>query len=397
MWATGPREVGEAFEKTLSKNAFKLALGKGAQMVRHNGTPESVHEIIRRITKNHPATLPIDEHKDSIDITTIEAISREPDEQAEQHQDELKRAEEGVVQALKEKDEVRKQLEEGGRIVQGWMDGINKRLEGQEVRMGEMEREAKERERTEAEYKQQLADLTLRLQDATSTADRAKLEQVNAEHNQQLADINHRLGDMANASAADQPRLEQVVKEGEVAKADYEQRLVDLERRLRDMASEADRAREQHRAELKERDEKMKQTLEERMKELQGQIEWVKKDSEELKTRRKEQEATEREPAEAALADINRRLQEAIDASASDRAILAELLKERDRVDAERKQQLADLTCHLRNEVAHRVALEKEMEELRDRVATAATVPPRVPPRPTPCVQNVLSSAAHDG
>ena len=412
MWATGPREVGEASEKTLSENAFKLALGKGAHMVRHNDTPKSARDIIREITKNHPATLPIDKHKDTVD-TTGEAINREPDEQTGRHQGELERAEEDVKRALRErdemrkemdgmrreKDEMRKQLEEGGRRPHEWMDDIKKQLEVQRVRMEEMEREAKkERERTEAEYKKQLADLTLRLQDATSAsaADRARLQQVEAEHNKQLADINNRLRDMANTSTADQPRLEQVVKEGEVAKADYEQRLVDLERRLQGTVGAADPAEwERHQAESEKRYEAVTKMLEERTNQLWGQIEWIKKDSE-LKTRMKEQEVKESGLAEAALTELDCRLREAIDASASDRAILAQLLEERDWVDTERKQQLADLTCHLQNEVAHRVALEQEMKELQGRVVAAVTVPPLVPPRPTPCVQIFLYSTAHD-
>ena len=109
------------------------------------------------------------------------------------------------MQALKEKDEMRKQLEEGGRIVQGWMDGINKRLEGLE----KMEREAKkERERTEAE----LIDLRHRLQDATgaSAADRARLEQAEANHNRQLAYLTRRL---RNEVAAHRAELEQEIEE----------------------------------------------------------------------------------------------------------------------------------------------------------------------------------------
>ena len=209
MWATVPYEVGEPFEKALSNNAFKLALGRGAHMVRHDGTPQSAHDIIREITKNHPAVPQVQweviKHKDSTDATVGEAINREPDERTGRHQDGLKRAEEDVMHALKEKDEMRKQLEEGGRIVQGWMDGINKRLEGLE----ETEREAKkERERTEAE----LIDLRHRLQDATSAsaADRVRLEQAEANHNRQLADLTRRL---RNEAAAHRAELEQEIEE----------------------------------------------------------------------------------------------------------------------------------------------------------------------------------------
>ena len=257
MWTTVSPKDGEAFEKELLGNAFNLALGKGAHMLRHDGTPESARDIIREITKNHPATLPIDKHKDTVD-TTGEAINREPDEQTGRHQGELERAEEDVKRALRErdemrkemdgmrreKDEMRKQLEEGGRRLQEWMDGIKRHLERQEVRMEEMERESKkERERTEAE----LIDLRHCLQDvpSASAADRARSEQVEVEHNQQLADLNHHLRDTVNASAADQARLEQEMKERERIEVEHKQQLADLTLRLQhtERASAADRAR----------------------------------------------------------------------------------------------------------------------------------------------------------
>ena len=273
MWTTVSLRDGEAFEKELLGNAFKLALARGAHMVRHNGTPKSAHDIIREITKNNPPIRwgVVDKHKGTIDTTTGEAISPELDEETGPHQD--------IMQPLKGK------LEEGGRRLHEWIDDIKKHLGDQEVRM---EREVKERERIEAEYKQKLADLNLRLQRAetASAADRTRLEQAKAEHSRQLAELNHHLQEAANASA-------------------------------------------------------------------------------------------------------------------NDRAKMDHLVKEREWVDAEHKHQLADLTRHLQNETsasaAHRVVLEQEIKELRGRVAAAVTVPPRIPPRPTPCVQIRLYSAAHDG
>ena len=110
MWGEVTPEVGEARERELSSKFFKPALDKGAQMIRHKNTVESAHEIIRRIVKNRPVVLQIqrelvDEHKDIADTAAGEAINRELNEQMRRHRAELKKVEEEMVQALKEKDE----------------------------------------------------------------------------------------------------------------------------------------------------------------------------------------------------------------------------------------------------------------------------------------------------
>ena len=69
------QDINEAREKELSDYFFRPALDKGAQIVRHYDTPESAHDIIRGIMKNHPAMLQIqrefvDEHKDIINTAT---------------------------------------------------------------------------------------------------------------------------------------------------------------------------------------------------------------------------------------------------------------------------------------------------------------------------------------
>ena len=57
MWGRVPREIGEARENEISRFFFKPALDKGAQMIRHYDTPQSAHDILRRIMVNHPVVL----------------------------------------------------------------------------------------------------------------------------------------------------------------------------------------------------------------------------------------------------------------------------------------------------------------------------------------------------
>ena len=88
---------------------------------------------------------------------------------------------------------------------------------------------------------------------------------------------------------------------------------------------------------------------------------------------RVEQEVEEeRHRAQAGLADLNRRLQDATSASAANLALLEQ---EREQALAEHNQQLVDLAHHLRDETdasaAHRTKLEEEVKELRDRLPTA--------------------------
>ena len=135
MWGATSRQVGEAREKELPTNIFKLALGKGAQMVRYHDTVQSAHDIIRMIMKNRPIALPIQrelvtEQKGVIDTTAGKVINRESEGQIRRYQAEL--------ESLRE-----------------------------------------EKRRLQEEHEQQLADLTRRLQDTTnpSAADRERSEQ----------------------------------------------------------------------------------------------------------------------------------------------------------------------------------------------------------------------------
>ena len=165
MWDEVPLDIGEARNYELYNNLFKMAIYKGARMVRHHNTVESAHDIIRMLAASRPVVLQIqrelvDEGKRIIDTAAGEAVNREPDWQTRQHQAELKRLREEMVQLREKEEETRLEREEERKKLQEWMEA--------------MEQGVKERERAEAEHKRQLTDLNLRLQGAAS---RARLEQ----------------------------------------------------------------------------------------------------------------------------------------------------------------------------------------------------------------------------
>ena len=194
MWCEVSPEVGESREDELSGRFFKPVIDKGAQMVRHHNTTQSAHDIIRLILKNRPVVLQIqrelvDEHKDIVDTAAGEAVNKELNEQIKRHQKELKEVQEEMKQALKDKDEqTRRELEEESRRLQEQMDRIKQDSDGMaskyaaekgkmDAKVKEIEEEAKrERQRAEAQYNQQITDLTKLLQDTSnaSKADREK-------------------------------------------------------------------------------------------------------------------------------------------------------------------------------------------------------------------------------
>ena len=94
MWTGDSQDTNEAREKELSDKYFKLALDRGAQMVRHYNTTRSTRRIIRRIIKNRPVALRIQrelagEWRDFTDNAAVE--TPELTEQVRQHQVELEK------------------------------------------------------------------------------------------------------------------------------------------------------------------------------------------------------------------------------------------------------------------------------------------------------------------
>ena len=175
MWNEDPQNVNEAREKELSGKFFKPALDKGAQMVRHQNTAQSAHDIVRRIMNNHPLVLQIqrelvDERKEIIDTAAGESLNQELKELTRRHQAELREVQEEMKQALWAKDEeMRQELEEAKRELQEKLKEIKKATERMSTnyavekermvaKMKVMEQEAKRaRDQTNSEHDRRLA------------------------------------------------------------------------------------------------------------------------------------------------------------------------------------------------------------------------------------------------
>ena len=335
MWTRDSHDINEVREKELSGNFFKPVLDKGARIARHDDTVQSAHDIIRGIMKKNPLVLRIqrelvDQHKDIADTAAGKIVNGELDEQTGRHQAELREVREGMAQALKKKDDEMKQGLEQARRLQEQMDKIKRDSKGMEARVMELEQEAKERQRAEA----QLANLSRRLQDATngSAGDRARLEQelkkereqVEAEYRRQLADLTRRLRDVTNTSAADRARLErEAVEERRQAEA----QLVNLNRRLQDAtnASATDRARWEQ--EVKKERERVETEYKRQLADLTRRLQDVTNASAVDRARLEREAKEERQRAEVELANLNRRLQDATSAFAADRARLEQEIK----------------------------------------------------------------------
>ena len=130
MWNEVSPEDGEDREKELSDRFFKPALDKGAQIVRHHGTPESARDIIRKIMANHPVALRVqkelvDEGKGIGDTEAGKAISEEVAKLIRKHQADLNELRAEMAQALEERNEqMRQEIEAERRRVEKLMETI---------------------------------------------------------------------------------------------------------------------------------------------------------------------------------------------------------------------------------------------------------------------------------
>jgi hypothetical protein len=97
MWGGVDREIGEAREAQLMKEDkfFKPVLDKGAQIVRHDNTPETARTILLHLVENRPLPLRIqteliDHRKDLSQTAAGAELNRELKEQLKKHELEMK-------------------------------------------------------------------------------------------------------------------------------------------------------------------------------------------------------------------------------------------------------------------------------------------------------------------
>ena len=100
--------IGEAREGGVASTFPKPALDKGARMIRHHNTKQSAHDILRRITNNHPVVLRIqrelmDEHKNVTSTVAEEVVNVELAEEMIRHEADLKVIREEMARALQDK------------------------------------------------------------------------------------------------------------------------------------------------------------------------------------------------------------------------------------------------------------------------------------------------------
>jgi hypothetical protein len=129
MWGEVSQEVGEEREHELETEEcfFGSAIGKGAELLRHNNTIQSAQAILRHVVHNRPLPLRIqqeivDEHMDLGDTAAGEVLNRDLKAQARKHQgemEEMMRRMEGANEKTKKVlgEEIRKRQAEMDRVL----------------------------------------------------------------------------------------------------------------------------------------------------------------------------------------------------------------------------------------------------------------------------------------
>ena len=204
MWGKVEQSVGEARERELADVYFKPALDKDAQLARHHNTTQSSHDIIRRIMKNDPAALRIqqelvDEGKDIRSTAAGEAVNEELNKVIRRHEAEMNSLREEMRQALKEKDEeTRKELEEETRRIKAQMD--------------KMKVEAETMASKYNEERKKLEEAMERIQEQT----RQERSKAQAEHTRQITELRAKLESNTTASAGERDALQRRIHELEI-------------------------------------------------------------------------------------------------------------------------------------------------------------------------------------
>ncbi|KAG1750748.1 P-loop containing nucleoside triphosphate hydrolase protein [Suillus lakei] len=207
MWSEVASDLGEMREKELENTFFK------ARMLRHEGTRESTHRILRYLIHNQPATLLIQkelvkEHKNIVQTSAGSELTRVLNEQREHHEEVVAQLRKDMEAAIRDKDhETREELKEEIRSKQEQilkLQSETERLEAEfkaakerlEARISVMEEKHHEQGRTVDALQEQLE---------TERKDREKLAVEQEQKEQRLRRLEE-----DNAKAQELERLNNV-------------------------------------------------------------------------------------------------------------------------------------------------------------------------------------------
>lgn len=352
MWGNVDQKLGEAREKELTTNDkfFKPVLEKGARMMRHHGTQASAHTILRYLVNSQAATLAIqhelvNERRDLAHTAAGAELARALKDQANRHDEELKKLRSEMEAAMRSKDEeTRQELQEE----------VDKKRE-------EIERVKHDAERMAETFNAEKARLVAKI---------AEMEKENSAH------IEHMQGLQGKIEKAHEQievtRREHVRRQTEIIEAHKEEderkaRLLEEERLGRE------RAETQHREHVLKLQEEMANAEKEKRRLEAEQMQKIKAEQEraaalaaelEKQTKiRAEEERVRRQKEEEDKAQ----LQEEIAKAQEEMKRIAEEQSRKDREAAAAKKAQEDALDQLREQ--QRLAAEREKEEHKRRVA----------------------------
>ncbi|KAG8214931.1 hypothetical protein J3R82DRAFT_10121 [Butyriboletus roseoflavus] len=209
MWSKVDPDEGEARERELASNEkfYKPALDKGARMLRHDGSQESAHAILRHLVGREPSTLLVEDEmvnqeKDLADTTAGADIMRELGEQKECHAEALEDLCLGIEAArLAEDEETREILQEEARKAREKIERIREDLErmvtdsaAENIRLKNENRRYKKalgKQKADAEHKARLFEQECRARkqaEAELAIEREPQERDKREHERQEGD-----------------------------------------------------------------------------------------------------------------------------------------------------------------------------------------------------------------
>ena len=151
MWGRVTLQEGEDREQQLKDEYFKAAIEKGAQLCRHDDTPESARAILGMVLENTPAVLEIqrelvEEHKGIEQTGAGKELNREIRMALVRYQKDIEELEEGVQEAMEDDDEeTQEELEEEKKRLREEMRELRKVMKEMKSTFEEARREMEER------------------------------------------------------------------------------------------------------------------------------------------------------------------------------------------------------------------------------------------------------------